>query len=208
MSDGDGAHADGGVRVDAAALVARSRAASGPDGRLPTPDLATWPTFPFEGELLVRPLDDVEPEPPRAGESAPDCRVCSAPDGGAVWTGDRWRLDLPAEPMPVPGFLLVPRAHLDLADLDEAMAAELGVLTVRIARVLEAVPGVARVHVNRWGDGGAHLHVWFLARPAGVLQLRGSCLAEWLDILPALPPEDVDAVARHLAAELSRSHVS
>jgi hypothetical protein len=58
------------------------------------------------------------------------------------------------------------------------------------------------VHVNRWGDGGAHLHVWFFARPEGLLQLRGSCLPDWLDVLPPLPPEDSDAITRHVVGRL------
>jgi hypothetical protein len=43
------------------------------------------------------------------------------------------------------------------------------------------------VHVNRWGDGSAHLHLWFLARPFGRLQLRGTFLSLWDDILPPVP---------------------
>jgi hypothetical protein len=41
--------------------------------------------------------------------------------------------------------------------------------------------------VNRWGDGSAHLHLWFLARPYGRLQLRGTFLSLWDDILPEIP---------------------
>src|SRR5262249_62025925 len=54
------------------------------------------------------------------------------------------------------------------------LAAELGVMTVRLERAIRSLDGVARVHVNRWGDGAAHLHLWFLARPYGRLQLRGT----------------------------------
>jgi hypothetical protein len=43
--------------------------------------------------------------------------------------------------------------------------------------------------VNRWGDGAAHLHVWFLARPYGRLQLQGTFLALWDDILPPIPED-------------------
>jgi hypothetical protein len=41
----------------------------------------------------------------------------------------------------------------------------MGVLTTHIARHVEALPHIARSHVYRIGDGGAHLHVWFFARP-------------------------------------------
>jgi hypothetical protein len=61
------------------------------------------------------------------------------------------------------------RAHLDLGDLDDAMAAELG-------------------------DGGAHLHAFLLGRPAGLLQLRGSNLALWEEMFPVVPAADVAAV--------------
>ena len=46
---------------------------------------------------------------------------------------------------------------------------------------------MARVHVNRWGDSSAHLHMWFLARPKGQLQLRGTFLSLWDGILPPVP---------------------
>ena len=39
------------------------------------------------------------------------------------------------------------------------------------------------------GEGGAHLHLFFYARPEGFAQLRGTCLAIWDDLLPAVPPQ-------------------
>ena len=60
----------------------------------------------------------------------------------------------------------------------------------------EQLEGVGRVHVNKWGDGGAHLHVFFLARPAGMLQLRGSNLALWEEMLPRVPEEESRAALR------------
>jgi hypothetical protein len=83
--------------------------------------------------------------------------------------------------------ILESRSHLDLGDLPNLLAAELGVMTVRLERATRSLDGVARVHVNRWGDGSAHLHVWFLARPRGRLQLRGTFLSLWDDILPPVP---------------------
>ena len=71
-----------------------------------------------------------------------------------------------------------------LGDLPNLLAAELGVMTVRLERAIRSIDGVGRVHVNRWGDGSAHLHLWFYARPHGRLQLRGSFLSMWNDILP------------------------
>jgi hypothetical protein len=69
------------------------------------------------------------------------------------------------------------------------LAAELGVMTVRLERAIRSLDGVARVHVNCWGDGAAHLHLWFLARPYGRLQLQGTFLALWDDILPPIPED-------------------
>jgi hypothetical protein len=83
--------------------------------------------------------------------------------------------------------ILETRSHLDVGDLPNLLAAELGVMTVRLERAIRSLDGVARVHVNRWGDGAAHLHLWFLARPVGQLQLRGSFLSMWDDILEPIP---------------------
>ncbi|WP_431729914.1 hypothetical protein [Verrucosispora sp. TAA-831] len=82
--------------------------------------------------------------------------------------------------------ILESRSHLDLGDLPNLLAAELGVMTVRLERAIRSLDGVARVHVNRWGDGSAHLHLWFLARPYGRLQLRGTFLSLWDSILPPI----------------------
>jgi diadenosine tetraphosphate (Ap4A) HIT family hydrolase len=93
--------------------------------------------------------------------------------------------------------MLQPRAHLDLGDLDDEMAAEMGQLVVRLNRAVCALPGIERAHINKWGDGGAHLHVFVLGRPSGLMQLRGSNLALWDDMLPPIPE---DAYAADLAA--------
>lgn len=192
-----------GAALDPLAFVARARAAYGQDGRLPLPEGVTWDIFPFEGSMLVKRLEDpVLPEPPRNGEEGIDCGACRRPDDSCLWTDDRWRVYAP-EPDGVPALLLEPRDHLDLGDLDETLAAELGVLVVRVERALASVPGIGRVHVNRWGDGGAHLHVWFLGRPEGLVQLRGSCLPDWLDILPAMPADQWTAIGRHVAGALA-----
>lgn len=83
------------------------------------------------------------------------------------------------------------------------LAAELGVMTVRLERAIRSLDGVGRVHVNRWGDGSAHLHLWFLARPFGRLQLRGTFLSLWDEILPPIPDarwrENLALVAAWLA---------
>ncbi|WP_406568066.1 hypothetical protein [Dactylosporangium fulvum] len=155
------------------------------------PAFTYWPTFPFEGDLRVkRLLDPVPVEPPRHGDNPAECRACGAPDEAYIWVSDRWRVRSLDRPTGLPAVLILEsRSHLDLGDLPNMLAAELGVMTVRIERAIRSLDGVARVHVNRWGDGAAHLHLWFLARPYGRLQLQGTFLALWDDILPPIPEE-------------------
>jgi hypothetical protein len=74
---------------------------------------------------------------------------------------------------------------------------------VRIVRAIESLPHIARAHVSRWGDGSAHLHVFFFARPAGFPQLRGTCLAVWDDLLPAIPEDQRDRDAAAVAGALA-----
>ena len=150
------------------------------------PDFTTWPTFPFEGDIRVRKLEPpVTEEPAREGEDAETCIACRAPDQDYVWVADRWRVRALERPSGLPMVLILEsRSHLDLGDLPNLLAAELGVMTVRLERAIRSLDGVARVHVNRWGDGSAHLHLWFLARPYGRLQLRGTFLSLWDEIMP------------------------
>jgi hypothetical protein len=82
------------------------------------------------------------------------------------------------------------------------MGAELGVLLVRAERALSAIAGVGRVHVYKWGDGGAHLHVFVVARPLGMRQLRGMYLSTWMHALPPLPADQWQAVRNHVARVL------
>ncbi|GAA3449246.1 hypothetical protein GCM10018962_10790 [Dactylosporangium matsuzakiense] len=155
------------------------------------PSFTYWPTFPFEGDIRVkRLLDPVPIEPPRHGDNPAECRACAAPDDAYIWVSDRWRVRALDRPTGLPAVLILEsRSHLDLGDLPNMLAAELGVMTVRLERAIRSLDGVARVHVNRWGDGAAHLHVWFLARPYGRLQLQGTFLALWDDILPPIPED-------------------
>src|SRR6266498_4106018 len=152
------------------------------------PGFTSWPTFPFEGDIRIKKLDEpVAVEPPRHGENPSECRACSSPDEAYIWVSERWRVRSLDRPTGLPMVLILEsRSHLDLGDLPNLLAAELGVMTVRLERAVRSLDGVARVHVNRWGDGAAHLHLWFLARPYGRLQLRGSFLSLWDEILPPI----------------------
>jgi hypothetical protein len=102
--------------------------------------------------------------------------------------------------------LLEPAAHHDLPDLPDDRASEMGMLMVAISRAIESLPHIARAHVSRWGDGGAHLHLFFFARPAGFSQLRGTCLAVWDDLLPALPAHQRDRDAAAVGPALAGSY--
>ncbi|MCW2751311.1 MAG: hypothetical protein JWR83_2421 [Aeromicrobium sp.] len=182
----------------------RVYAATDAEGRLPLPDQAMWEIFPFEPDhLVVKPLDDPEfPEPSRHGEGGVECDACAQPDQ-AVWSNANWTLSgLGSTGLPFAA-MLQPRAHLDLDDLSDEQAAELGVLTVRIVRAAGDLPDVARVHVNKWGDGAEHLHVFFFGRPAGLQQLRGSNLALWEEMLPRVPETESAGALQRVAAQLS-----
>jgi hypothetical protein len=143
-------------------------------------------TFPFEGDLKVRKLDPpVAHEPARKGEEIADCKACQTGDDAYIWVNERWRVRSTDGPSGLPMILILePRSHLDLGDLPNLLAGELGVLTVRIERAIRSLDGVARVHVNRWGEQTAHLNLWFMARPKGQVQLRGASLPMWNEILP------------------------
>jgi hypothetical protein len=156
------------------------------------PDFTGWPSFPFEGDFRVKRLEPaLEAEPPRKGEDIADCAACKTPDEAYVWVNERWRVRALEKPSGLPMVLLLePRSHLDIGDLPNLLAAELGVMTVRLERSIRSLSNVARVHVYRWGDGAAHFQIWFMARPYGQLQLRGTFLPMWDEILPPGPIDD------------------
>ena len=98
------------------------------------------------------------------------------------------------------------RAVIELTDHFDDLAAELGLLTTRIVRHVQALPHISRAHVYRVGDGAAHLHVWFFARPEGQAQLFGSWLPVWDDLLPEYPADVAEADAAIVADALVASH--
>jgi len=163
--------------------------------------------FPFEGDILVKPLEAPRlPEPARRGEpgGAP-CGACQGRPDGVIWEDDHWWVLAFAEAGGLPMVaVLQPRAHHDLEDLPADLAAELGPMIQRVARAVNQIEGIGRVHVNRWGDGGSHFHVWFLARPRGMWQMRGAMLAVWDDILPRVPADEWAANRRTVAVALAQ----
>ncbi len=174
--------------------------------RLPLGDLAHDELMPFEGDVQVKPLQPpVLPEPPRRGEPGGEpCWMCEHPDANVIWNDDHWRVRTFDKPSGLPLVaMLEPVAHADLDDLPIELAAEWGVRIQRVAAAIGTLDGIGRVHVNRWGDGSQHLHLWFLTRPAGMWQLRGACLALWDDFLPAVPEGEWQENRRRVAAALA-----
>lgn len=189
-------------------FLAHARAAADAEGRLPyASDMSGWGTFPFESDtLVVVPLaEPVLPEPSRQDEDASTCQTCARRDKG-IWQDEHWRLSCSEGTGAPLVLMLFSRGHYDLPNLPDERAAELGRLTAHLARAIEALPHIARAHVYRIGDGGAHLHVFFFARPEGLVQLRGSCLVLWDDLLPPVPVEVSRADARAVAQALATSY--
>ncbi|GEP39878.1 hypothetical protein NPS01_35410 [Nocardioides psychrotolerans] len=190
-------------------VYARIVAAVGTDGRLPMPPIGDWDIFPWEvvdGALVPKVLQPPSDEPARFGDSMDKpCGACTRPDPTRlVWEDEFWVLTHGGQPSGLPLVLtLHTREHLDLGDLDDELASQLGRISNRLVRIMENLPEIARVHVDRWGDGGAHLHVWFFARTARLTNVLGSTALEWDDILPAGPEgiwrADLHTVATKLA---------
>ena len=182
-------------------------AAADAERRLPLSRMTGWDISPFEQDgLRVAPLRP--PVCPGTGTSGRrSFRLPFVPPPGRR---DLVRRPLAADPDPAVGVPLVlmlhPRDHYDLNELPDGLAAELGVLTTHLSRHLEALPSIARSHVYRIGDGGAHLHVWFFARPEGQSQLYGSWLVVWDDLLPEYPAEVAEADAATVADALIASY--
>ncbi|HEX6682685.1 MAG TPA: hypothetical protein VF062_07820 [Candidatus Limnocylindrales bacterium] len=188
-------------------FYAHALASADGEDRLPLARMTGWDISPFETDgLRVAPLrPPVMPEPPRHGEDPQDCHSCRNRDTG-IWLNENWRLTrISGRGVPLV-LMLHPRDHHDMADLPDELAAELGLLTARIVRHVEALPNIARAHIYRLGDGGAHLHVWFFARPEGQSQMLGSWLVVWDDLLPEYPADVADADAAAVADALVASH--
>ena len=56
--------------------------------------------------------------------------------------------------------------------------------------------------MSRWGDGSYHLHLWLMPRPFGALQLRGTFLPLWMDLLKDADPQDVVRATSQIAQDL------
>ncbi|MEU4195568.1 hypothetical protein AB0E69_26955 [Kribbella sp. NPDC026611] len=173
--------------------------------RMSVEPLLGEPFFPFEGDVqVVRLADPVLPEPPRRGEAGgPPCLTCSDPDRSVIWRDHQWQLKaLGPTGLPFVG-VLEPTEHYRLDNMPPELTATLGVLIQRVTNAIRRLDSVGRTHFNRWGDSSEHFHLWFLARPLGMMQLRGAMIAAWDDLLPKVPAEEFAASRRLVAAALA-----
>jgi len=161
--------------------------------------------LPYAEPLTVRePGLRVIPEPPRRGEPGGEpCGLCSGDAAGAVWGDEHFTLHSPVGGS-LPGTVwLASRDHVDsFCDLSPAVAQAFGPLVGRIERAILAEGDVGRVHLLRWGDGGAHFHVWFMPRPLGMLEAKNFMLPLWEDVLPNVSDEELRVAAERIAARL------
>lgn len=186
-------------------VYARVIATAGESAHLPAPDIASWDVFPWEvvdGAIVPKPLGEPADEPARIGEADKPCRACAEgfdPDR-VVWEDDIWVLTHTGKPTGLPLVLVLhTREHLDMGELDDEQASQMGRISNRLVRIIENLPHIGRVHVDRWGDGSAHFHLWFFARTERLPQILGSYAVEWDDILPG-GPEDVWRADLHTVA--------
>ncbi len=189
-------------------MYARVVDAVGPEARLPMPPQGHWDIFPWEivdGTIAPKALRPPTDEPVRRGEGDRPCDECARVDSDdVIWEDESWILAHRGQPSGLPIVLLLhPREHEDMGQLDDDLASEYGQICNRLVRIMEHLPNVARVHVERWGDGGAHMHVWFFARTHRLAGVLGSAAPEWDGILPPVPEDvwrtDLHTVATKLA---------
>ena len=159
-------------------------------------------TLPYAQPLAtIDPGPRVVPEPPRRGEPGGEpCAICSRTTTSAVWSDEHWTLHAPVGGS-LPGSVwLASKAHADsFSDLPEGVANAFGAVAARVERAILSLGDVGRVHLYRWGDGGAHFHVWFVPRPLGMLEASGMMLPLWEDVLPNVSDEELAAAAQRVA---------
>ncbi len=161
-------------------------------------------TMPYAEPLTpLEPAPRVVPEPPRRGEPGGEpCGVCAG-HLPSVWEDEHWTLHPPVGGS-LPGTVwAASRSHVDsFADLSPEAQAGFGTLCARVDAGLMARGDVGRVHLYRWGDGGAHFHVWFMPRPLGMLDASGPMLPLWEDVLPNVSDEALRVAAEELGERM------
>jgi diadenosine tetraphosphate (Ap4A) HIT family hydrolase len=127
------------------------------------------------------------------------------PAGGVVHRDDRFVVYGFPSPSPVRGYVIVSsiRHVRGLYDLDEAEAAALGPLLVRVQRAQRAALGADHAYAFVLGDRVPHFHAHVVPRfPDTPPHLRGGRIFQ-ASAADALPVEEVEAAGRALAAALS-----
>jgi len=151
--------------------------------------------LPYAEPLTIRePGAPVIPEPPRRGEDGGEpCGLCAGQSTAAVWQDEHFSLHPPVGGSLAGAVWLASREHVDsFSDLSPEAAAAFGPLAARVERAI----------LGRWGDGGAHFHVWFIPRPLGMLEASGMMLPLWEDVLPNVTDEELADAARRIAEAL------
>jgi diadenosine tetraphosphate (Ap4A) HIT family hydrolase len=127
-------------------------------------------SLPYAEPLVPRAAGERQiPEPPRRGEAGgPPCAICVGQTTKALWSDENWTLHAPVGGS-LPGAVwIASREHFDsFADMPEHLAADFGRVVARAERAILSLGDVGRVHLYRWGDGGAHFHVWLLPARSG-----------------------------------------
>lgn len=156
-------------------------------------------TFPFAQPLTpIPPGPRVVPEPPRRGEPGGEpCGVCD--NDSHIWRDDNWAVYNPVG-CSMPGTVwLASRVHVDsFKDLPADLAAGFGRVVALVEQAILSLDDVARVHLYRWGDGGAHFHVWLMPRPLGMLEATRYFLPVWEEQLPPAPQEQIEAAGKRI----------
>jgi diadenosine tetraphosphate (Ap4A) HIT family hydrolase len=158
--------------------------------------------LPYQPTLVpLEPGDRQIPEPPRRGEpGGPPCGICAGEATAPVWADESWTLHPPVGGS-LPGTVwLASRPHVDsFSDLPPSLQEDFGRVAAHVERAILALGDVARVHLYRWGDGGAHFHVWFIPRPLGMVEAQGMMLPLWEDALPNVTDGELREVADRVA---------
>jgi diadenosine tetraphosphate (Ap4A) HIT family hydrolase len=161
--------------------------------------------LPYLEPLVPRePEARVIPEPPRRGDpGGPPCAICAGSTTPPLWSDEHWTLHAPVGGSLAGAVWLASRVHVDsFSDLPAPAAARFADVVARAERAILSLGDVGRVHLYRWGDGGAHFHVWLIPRPLGMLEASGMMLPLWEDALPNLPDEELLAAAQRVAAAM------
>jgi diadenosine tetraphosphate (Ap4A) HIT family hydrolase len=162
-------------------------------------------TLPYQQPLVpLEPAARVVPEPPRRGEPGGEpCAICAGQTTSALWADEHWTLHAPVGGSLAGTVWLASKVHADsFSDLPAESAAAFGPVAARVERAILSLGDVGRVHLYRWGDGGAHFHVWFVPRPLGMLEASGMYLPLWEDVLPNVPDDELAEAARRVAAAM------